>query len=111
MCSDFKRKWHDCGEKRERNPRKMNTVSAVQTMFGRKVSSGARSNPTYGALSDHAFMEELPHPARNLTVSRVVIMVRLLAVVLFINCSKERRSSHVWKSGVLCMCFELGLFR
>lgn len=67
--------------KRERKPRKMNTVSAVQTMFGRKVSSAARSNSTYGALSDHAFMEELPHPARNLTVSRVVIMVTVAVLV------------------------------
>lgn len=30
---------------------------------------------SYGSLEAH--MEELPHPSRNLTVSRVVIMVRM----------------------------------
>jgi len=63
----------------------MNTVSAVQRMLGRttpKKMPASRSTSSYG-LSDLACMEELPHPARNLTVSRVVIMVPCLALTMF----------------------------
>lgn len=73
----------------------MNTVSAVQKMLGRTASSkkmvpSARNSGGYG-VSDHVCMEELPHPARNLTVSRVVIMV---FTFLF---------SSLWRGWELCM--------
>ncbi|KAG0613955.1 hypothetical protein M758_6G140600 [Ceratodon purpureus] len=63
----------------------MNTVSAVQKMLGRmgslkKMAPSGRGSGNYG-VSDHVCMEELPHPARNLTVSRVVIMVTVAVLV------------------------------
>lgn len=58
-------------------------MSAVQKMLGRttlKKMSSSKSSNSYG-VSDHVCMEEeLPHPARNLTVSRVVIMVFFLTL-------------------------------
>lgn len=45
---------------------------------------------SYGPLEQH--MQELPHPSRNLTVSRVVIMVSIL----------------LWMSTPLKECLEFG---
>nr|PNR59975.1 hypothetical protein PHYPA_002767 [Physcomitrium patens] len=60
----------------------MTAVFAVQRMLGRKTKkmTSSRSNSSCG-VSDHLCMEELPHPARNLTVSRVVIMVTVAVLV------------------------------
>ena len=64
----------------------MNAVSAVQKMLGRTSSLSknmASSRTSSYGVSDHVSMEEeLPHPARNLTVSRVVIMVLILLLAL-----------------------------
>ena len=55
----------------------MNAVAAVWTVLERTkrmASSRSSSSSSFGG-SDNSSIEELPYPTRNLTVSRVVIMV------------------------------------
>uniref|UniRef100_A0A7I4A211 Uncharacterized protein n=1 Tax=Physcomitrium patens TaxID=3218 RepID=A0A7I4A211_PHYPA len=62
----------------------MNTEDVFEKMLGETkkmaTSTPRNSNSNYG-VSDHFSMEELPHPARNLTASRVVIMVTVAVLV------------------------------
>lgn len=41
------------------------------------MPSSSQGSGAHGVSDSHLAMEELPHPSRNLTVSRVVIMVYL----------------------------------
>jgi hypothetical protein len=70
----------------------MNTAAAVRKVLGRTTrmnsSRSSSSSSSYG-VSDHLSMEELPHPARNLTVSRVVIMVISLTLLSFFSHSSR----------------------
>lgn len=52
----------------------------------KKMPSSSQSSGAHGVSDSHLAMEELPHPSRNLTVSRVVIMV----------CTYDSFSSFWW---------------
>lgn len=67
------------------------------------TSTPRNSNSNYG-VSDHFSMEELPHPARNLTASRVVIMVFNLTLSKHLAWIIVTDSGSAWL-GIVCIVF------